>query len=253
MTCAVDISNWRVEGDIEYKFQPGVVIPSGYTLYISPDVVAFRGRERSPSGGEGHFVQGNYSGQLSPTRSELFLYDAARRLVSQRDFSTRAHVPGPLIVSEINYHPSDDETLESDDFEFIELQNIGDIRLDLAGYRLTDGVDYTFPTGSILESDERVVLVRNPAAFALRYPGIVVSGVYTGKLRNSRDVITILDVDGVVVTSFEYLDDYPWPVRADGQGFTLVRLRPTGDPNDAASWRSSAVRNGTPGHGDENP
>jgi len=245
---AIDISNWRVKGDVEYVFQPGVVIPAGYTLYVSPDVVAFRGRARSPSGGEGHFIQGNYSGQLSPTRSQLHLNNATRDLVAQIDFSAGAYVPGPLIVSEVHYHPADDEAIPGDDFEFIELQNIGNQDLDLSGYRLTDGVEFTFPAGSVLGSGKGVVLVRNPAAFSLRYPDAAVGGVYSGKLRNSRDVITILATDGAIVTSFEYLDEYPWPVRADGQGFTLVRLKPKGDPNDAASWRSSAMRGGSPGH-----
>ena len=43
----------------------GVVIPANGTLYLSPDVVAFRSRTVSPKGGERNFVQGNYSPQLS--------------------------------------------------------------------------------------------------------------------------------------------------------------------------------------------
>jgi hypothetical protein len=83
---AVDISGWSVVYDVEITFRPGVVIPAGGTLYISPDVAAFRERDRSPTGGEGHFVQGNYRGRLSNTWGVLKLYDAGSRLTALKVF-----------------------------------------------------------------------------------------------------------------------------------------------------------------------
>lgn len=83
---AVDISGWRVGGDVQYLFRPGVVIPAGGTLYVSPDVVAFRARADSPTGGEARFVQGNYSGRLSNRWGILRLYNAGGSLVDTRMF-----------------------------------------------------------------------------------------------------------------------------------------------------------------------
>lgn len=83
---AVDISNWTIAGPVEYTFQPGVVIPAGGTLYVSPDVVAFRTRAASPTGGEGHFVQGNYEGRLSNAGGLLRLYNADGKRVASKLF-----------------------------------------------------------------------------------------------------------------------------------------------------------------------
>jgi hypothetical protein len=81
---AVDISGWTITGDVQYTFQPGVVIPAGGTLYVSPDVVAFRGRSVSPRGGEGRFVQGSYRGRLSNRWGILRLHHADGSLVDTR-------------------------------------------------------------------------------------------------------------------------------------------------------------------------
>jgi hypothetical protein len=83
---AVDLSGWRIAHDIEYTFQPGVVLPAGEMLYLSPDVVAFRGRATSPTGGEGCFVQGNYRGRLSNRWGLLVLYDTDGRAAARKLF-----------------------------------------------------------------------------------------------------------------------------------------------------------------------
>jgi hypothetical protein len=83
---AVDISGWQIAYDVEHVFQPGVVIPARGTLYVSPDVVAFRDRAASPRGGEGLLVQGNYRGRLSNRWGALRLYDAQGKLVTTRTF-----------------------------------------------------------------------------------------------------------------------------------------------------------------------
>jgi len=79
---AVDISDWRLVGGVEYKFLPGTVIVSGSNLYVSPDVSSFRSRAISPTGGEGRFVQGNYKGHLSNWGETVNLLDGYGRLVS---------------------------------------------------------------------------------------------------------------------------------------------------------------------------
>jgi hypothetical protein len=81
---AVDLSGWTIEGPIEYTFAPGVVLPAGGTLYVSPNVVAFRSRTTSPMGGEGRFVQGNYEGRMSERGGLLRLVNARGTLVDSR-------------------------------------------------------------------------------------------------------------------------------------------------------------------------
>lgn len=73
---AVDISNWRIEGDIDYVFPPGTVIPAGGYLYISPDVPTFLARSSGPAGGQNLLVQGNYSRQLANEGGIIYLIAA---------------------------------------------------------------------------------------------------------------------------------------------------------------------------------
>ncbi|GMH43301.1 hypothetical protein BSKO_11223 [Bryopsis sp. KO-2023] len=55
---AVDMSNWVISGDTNFKFPPGTVVIAGGTVYVTPNVNTFRNRETSPKGGEGHFFLG---------------------------------------------------------------------------------------------------------------------------------------------------------------------------------------------------
>lgn len=54
--------NWQL---LVYTVHAGTVIAAGASLYLSPDVVAFRARGSSPSGKQGLQVQGPYSPNLS--------------------------------------------------------------------------------------------------------------------------------------------------------------------------------------------
>jgi hypothetical protein len=81
---AVDLSGWTIDGPIAYTFAPGVVLPSGGTLYVSPNVAAFRSRKNSPTGGEGRFVQGNYEGRMSERGGILRLTNAQGALIDSR-------------------------------------------------------------------------------------------------------------------------------------------------------------------------
>jgi hypothetical protein len=86
---AVDISGWAISGGVEHVFQPGVVITAGGVLYVSPDVVAFRNRRASPTGGEGLFVQGDYAGSLSTSSGTLELYDTEGNLVDSFTYAVQ--------------------------------------------------------------------------------------------------------------------------------------------------------------------
>jgi hypothetical protein len=56
--------------------------------------------------------------------------------------------------------------------------------------------------------------------------------------------------DGGILHSFAYSDDPPWPVEADGDGYSLVLINPRSNPdlNNPLNWRASAVApGGSPG------
>ncbi|HXV44386.1 MAG TPA: CotH kinase family protein, partial [Anaerolineae bacterium] len=150
---------------------------------------------------------------------------------------------GRAAITEIMYNP-----VEGNDYEFIELQNIGEGELNLAGMYFDEGITFSFPPGQpSLAAGEMVVLVRNAAAFAQQYPDGVVGGVYQGKLSNHGEKITLRDAAGNVVLSFSYDDENNWPISPDGRGDSLVIADAWEDPENPQNWRASTTLHGTPG------
>jgi hypothetical protein len=161
-------------------------------------------------------------------------------------------VPAPLSalkITEIMYHP-----LEDQDYEFLELKNTGDATLDLTGLYFAGGIDFAFPAHAAIGPGQRLVLAGNPAAFAVRYPGVAVAGSFAGsRLSNGGERLTIKDAAGGEVLSLSYRDDGEWPLGPDGLGWSLVLADPASDPDDPRSWRASAAMNGSPGAEDPPP
>ena len=93
-----------------------------------------------------------------------------------------AKTAGNLIISEVNYNPHDaltqfgDADVDNDQFEYLELLNIGDTTIDLTGVRLiqadnegnSEGIEFPFATQTI-DPGQRLVVVKDRTAFASRY------------------------------------------------------------------------------------
>jgi len=169
-----------------------------------------------------------------------------------------------LVISEIMYHPSDPTPAEisagftdADQFEFVELQNIGSVVVDLTNVRFSEGIDYQFSSATTLNPGARIVVVRDRQAFLSRHVGggvTVAEGEFlngTG-LSNNGEPIELLSAGGTAIRGFAYDDDTPWPTAADGDGYSLVLIAPTSNPDHALAqnWRSSSSEGGNPGSSD---
>ena len=111
-----------------------------------------------------------------------------------------------------------------------------------------EGITFTFPPRATpLAPGEFVVLVRNFAAFAERYPDVVIGGTYQGKLSNQGEKVTLRDIGGEVVVSIDYDDENGWPISPDGRGDSLVLVDLRRDPNNPKNWRASTRLYGSPG------
>ncbi len=153
-----------------------------------------------------------------------------------------------LVVSEINYNPPGDDTLR----EWIELMNISDGPIDLTDVSLS-GITYQFPAGIVLGAGERIVVVKDQAAFAADYDTaslLIAPGVFEGSLNNAGEELAVIDATGTTdIQRFVFDDAPPWPSFADGAGATLVLIAPETNPAhaDPANWRASFVPGGSPG------
>jgi hypothetical protein len=71
--------------------------------------------------------------------------------------------------------------------------------------------------------------------------------VFTGRLADGGERLTLVDASGNVILSFTYSDSGDWPGRADGVGSSLEIVNPRGDYEDAGNWDPSAEYLGSPG------
>ena len=164
-------------------------------------------------------------------------------------------VPGDVVVTEINYNPAQPTATEvaagftdNDDFEFIEIQNISGHPVNMAGVAFTVGINFTFGNVS-LANGERVVVVKNQAAFEERYGlGVNVAGVFTsGSLSNGGEQLVMVTSTAAVNQDFEYNDGDRWPERADGVGSSLEVVDTAGNFSDEDNYQASNEYLGTPG------
>ena len=161
----------------------------------------------------------------------------------------------PLRVTEIMYHAPAAGVTNGDEFDFLELKNVGTNTLHLDGLAFTEGITFSFTNGTTLAPGGFFLLAPNAAAFAAKYPGTAVQGIFKGKLADSGETITLADAFGTSVLSITYNDRAPWPEAPDGLGFSLVPKDPDAAPaaNDGAQWRASAQIGGSPGADDPAP
>ena len=163
-----------------------------------------------------------------------------------------------LVVSEIHYRPADPTSAKElaissdrDDYEFIELLNTSAQAIDLSGVSFATGIDFRFAENTIIEGGGRIVLVKDLAAFTARYgelPAGTIAGEYSGRLNNDGEQVVLRKTGGLIIQDFAYNDQAPWPVLADGQGYSMIF---TGsDPLMGSDWSEHALIGGAPGEAD---
>jgi hypothetical protein len=254
---AVDISGWNLSGAISFTFRGGTVIPAGGTIYVAANRPAFRARTSGPSGNQALFITGDYEGRLSARGETLDLIDRQGvKVASVTTPSTPSAAQSFLRITELMYHPPilPGDTFDREEYEFIELKNIGGVQINLAGVHFIEGVLFNFTGSSVtaLAAGARVLVVKNPAAFNQRYGAVAgIAGVYTGNLDNSGERIRLDDSTNEKILDFTYNNSW-YPI-TDGRGFSLVIVDPaalfsTWDLK--ASWRPSGHEYGTPGADD---
>ena len=167
---------------------------------------------------------------------------------------------GNVRLSEIMYHPPTQRSNE----EFIELANIDDHPIQLAGWRLDRGVQFEFPS-HILQPGEYVVISADPDAFLQAYPNASIPlGPWKGKLGNSGELIRLKDVRDNTVDKVQFADEGEWSQRVrgplvngyrgwmwsnahDGGGHSLERIVLGGWSNAGQNWSASDTVLGTAG------
>jgi hypothetical protein len=173
---------------------------------------------------------------------------ATRIVYIAQDFSA-------LRITEVMYNPPKIGDVDGDFYEFVELKNTGARALDLSGVEFSDGIEFEFPLGAWIEPGELIVVASDATEFALRYPGVPVSGVFSKHLSNAGERVELSSPQGEAIVGVSYDDAAPWPSAADGAGYSLVPRQedPTGSQAHSFLWRASSAAGGSPGQDDPRP
>lgn len=160
-----------------------------------------------------------------------------------------------LRISEIMYDPL--ATSSASSYEYIELVNIGSTTLDLSGVRFTNGLDYTFASGTTLAAGAYIVVCKDRTAFLSRYANaasLLAAGTYTGALDNNGENIALTLPDPWYVHILKFRYESTWYATTAGGGYSLVVRSPSTtaarDWGDTSTWQASANLYGSPGFAD---
>ncbi len=158
-------------------------------------------------------------------------------------FTARACADSVVVFNEIHYHPDSQEAQR----EYLELHNQMAVDVDMSGWEITGGVNYTFPAGTVIPGRGYLVVALNPAGVQAAYGAGTVLGPWTGRLSNSGEALRLRDNSNRIMDELEYGTDNKWPAGADGAGPSLVKSNPNAASEDAANWTTSWQHGGTPG------
>ena len=288
-TNTIDINGWYLSDDEDNLAKVRVtniaeVPPGGYLVlteyaHFGTDAVGTNGFAISELG-DAIYLSSASNGGLTGYREEQE-FDAAERNVtfgryaksngdvdftamsSQSSGASNAYPKvGPIVISEIMYHPQD-----SNSFEFVELYNTASSNVTIYDsahpsntWRLTGAIEFAFPTNVVMPANGYLLVVpTNEAVFTSMYdilPGTPVYGPYDGKLDNAGENLRLQkptepeqltgETPYVLVERVEYDNEEPWPLAADGTGASLERLDASLYGNDSTSWVPS-FHDPTPG------
>jgi hypothetical protein len=177
-------------------------------------------------------------GRRTPSRSSL-------RRSSFEALEPRALLASDstVVINEIMYHPAGvDETLE-----YVELFNQLSYDMDVSGWQLADGVDYTFPSGTIVRRGQYLVVGKDPTALQEATGITGVLGPFVGSLANDGEEIELRNNSDRLMDVVDYEDHGAWAVGADGSGASLSKINEDGNGESAAAWQASIQIGGTPG------
>ena len=143
-------------------------------------------------------------------------------------------------ITEIMYNPKVGKSSD----EFIELYNETAARRDIGGWKFINGIDFTFPEGTVIEPRSYFIVASNPKRHKLAAP---VFGPFRDTLRDQNGRLTLVDLAGGFMADVKYKTGGLWPVSPDGTGHSLSKVRPRVNPDQPENWRASLQMGGTPG------
>lgn len=171
-------------------------------------------------------------------------------------FVTENHPAVPLTprvkITEILYKPEDGNS----EFEFIELRNFEARSVDISGWTLEEGIEFTFPRNSRLAAGETIVLAKSPEVFSGRHSGLSARlfGPYDKELADGGETLLLRDAGPgypAIIDALRYSDDDGWPLLRAGFSLEFEGVKSNQDNDLPEHWEVSSSIGGTPGSFDQ--
>ena len=158
-------------------------------------------------------------------------------------FSPAARADSVIVFNEIMYHPATNESA----LEWVELYNQNSVDVDLGGWRISGGIDFTFPLGVAIKGGAYLVVAVSPETLTAATGVTNVLGPFTGRLSNSGEQLRLRDNNNRVMDAVNFGVDGEWPLSPDGAGASLAKRLPNLASGSVENWIVSAQLGGTPG------
>ena len=159
-----------------------------------------------------------------------------------------------IVINEIMYQPISGNDAD----EYLELHNRSTQPVNLSGWRLTEGVEFEFASGTTLPAGGFLAVAKDAARLRSNHPSLEASrvvGNYTGTLANRGERIAlampdevvaiddlgnqVTNVIHIVVAEAFYREKDRWHQWADGGGSSLELTDPEADPLEPTNWADS--------------
>jgi hypothetical protein len=149
-----------------------------------------------------------------------------------------------VVINEIMYKPrpvSQSPFVESAE-QWIELFNRSDSAVDLSGWKISEGVKFTFPANTMIAPHGYLVVSNNASALAAKWPGVAskIIGNFTGSLSGKGERVAIVDAAGNPANGVTYSDGGRWPSDPDGGGSSLELRDAHADNSAPEAWSASS-------------
>ncbi len=265
-TAAVDISGWFLSDTTRsnlFTIPTGTVLNGRAFMSWNQDQLGFR---LNAAGERLYLVSSNglsvldaieFGGQengiasgRSPDGS-----DTIRRLSTPTPkLANAAWKVENIVINELMYDPL--TGMEED--EYLELYNRGTTSVNLSGWRLREGIEFDFPSGTILPSGGYLVVAKDKERMLKNYPQLTAAntvGDFSGKLNNSTDRLVLSKPDDIVSTNafgeletntihiavadLVYWSEGRWGRYAAGGGSSLELIDAHSDGLRPSNWADS--------------
>ena len=176
------------------------------------------------------------------------LEDWCGNFITEKNQDFAYYIPKPydIVINEIMADPN--PVLGLPEFEYIEVLNTTEHDINMTNWNLLVGSSSKiFPEG-VIKSGEYIILCHKDAELDLQNYGTALTMSSFPSLSNSGQELVIQNVEGEIISSVIYTDEwYKDDYKAEG-GWSLEQIDPMNPCGGENNWKASEdTRGGTPG------